>query len=73
LASFGDALCLSPVNVLSENTTNQMALERIALLYPSILFLLSTLPNQQEYQIEVDNVLFLIVKQLEFFVESFTN
>jgi Rho guanine nucleotide exchange factor 7 len=52
LTSFGDALCLSPVNVLSENTTNQMALERIALLYPSILFLLSTLPHQQEYQIE---------------------
>jgi len=31
-----------------------MQLERIALLYPTTLFLLSTLSNQQEYQIEVD-------------------
>ncbi len=48
--SFGDAICLSPVNIISENL-GQIALERIAILYPSTLFLLST--TQQEYQIEV--------------------
>ncbi len=52
--SFGDAICLSPVNVLPDNNTHQTSLERIAILYPSTLFLLSTLPNQQEYQIEVN-------------------
>ncbi|UJR28286.1 hypothetical protein I4U23_009534 [Adineta vaga] len=53
LSSYGDAICLSPVNVLSENL-GQIALERIAILYPSTLFLLSTTPStvQQEYQIE---------------------
>lgn len=49
LSSFGDALCLSPVNILSENA-GQNALERIAILYPTTLFLLSS--TQQEYQIE---------------------
>ncbi|CAF4385551.1 unnamed protein product, partial [Adineta steineri] len=52
LASLGDALCLSPVSVILDNNVHQMPLERIAILYPSTLFLLSTLPNQQEYQIE---------------------
>ncbi|CAF0864909.1 unnamed protein product [Rotaria sordida] len=54
LISFGDAICLSPVNILSENL-GQIALERIAILYPSTLFLLSTIKSstaQQEYQIE---------------------
>ncbi|CAF0752716.1 unnamed protein product [Adineta steineri] len=54
LNSFGDAVCLSPVNILSENL-GQNALERIAILYPSTLFLLSTITSstaQQEYQIE---------------------
>jgi hypothetical protein len=50
LTSFGDAISLSPVNILSENV-GQIVLERIAILYPSTLFLLST--TQQEYQIEV--------------------
>jgi hypothetical protein len=50
LSSFGEALCLSPVNILSENL-GQVALERIAILYPSTLILLST--TQQEYQLEV--------------------
>jgi hypothetical protein len=43
-------MCLTPVHIVSENL-GQVALERIAILYPSTLFLLSTL--QQEYQIEV--------------------
>ncbi|CAF0844801.1 unnamed protein product [Rotaria sordida] len=54
LISFGDAICLSPVNILSENL-GQIALERIVILYPSTLFLLSTIKSstaQQEYQIE---------------------
>jgi hypothetical protein len=58
LTSFGDAVCLSPVNILSENL-GQIALERIAILYPTTLFLLSTIassPAQQEYQIEVNFV-----------------
>ncbi len=42
--------------MLSENNNNQIALERIALLYPTTLFLLSTLSNQQEYQIEVNEL-----------------
>jgi len=50
LTSFGDAIGLCPVNILSENL-GQIALERIAILYPSTLFLLSN--TQQEYQIEV--------------------
>jgi hypothetical protein len=58
LSSYGDALCLSPVNVLSDNNNNnnnnQMPFERIAILYPTTLFLLSSSSNQQEYQIEVD-------------------
>jgi len=49
LSSFGDAICLSPVNILSENL-GQIALERIAILYSSTLFLLST--SQQEYYVE---------------------
>ncbi|CAF0872682.1 unnamed protein product [Adineta ricciae] len=52
LASFGDALCLSPVNVLIDNNITQITFERIAILYPTALILLSTLSNQQEYQIE---------------------
>jgi hypothetical protein len=56
LNSFGDAICLCPVNIFSENV-GQIALERIAILYPSTLFLLST--TQQEYQIEVFVFFFL--------------
>ncbi len=55
MTSFGDAVCLSPVNILSE-TLGHIALERIAILYPSTLFLLSTMTSsavQQEYQVEV--------------------
>ncbi|UJR21197.1 hypothetical protein I4U23_024295 [Adineta vaga] len=52
LSSMGDALCLSPVNVLIDNNVNQITFERIAILYPTSLILLSTLPNQQEYQLE---------------------
>ncbi|CAF3612241.1 unnamed protein product [Rotaria sordida] len=52
LKSFGDALCLSPVNVLLENSVTQTPLERIAILYPSTLVLLSNSSNQQEYHIE---------------------
>lgn len=51
LSSYGDALCLSPVNVLIENA-NSTSLERIAILYPTALVLLSTVGNSQEYQIE---------------------
>ncbi|CAF1320563.1 unnamed protein product [Adineta ricciae] len=54
LSSYGDAICLCPVNILSENL-GQIALERIAILYPSTLFLLSTTTSsgaQQEYQVE---------------------
>ncbi|CAM4880314.1 unnamed protein product [Rotaria socialis] len=54
LISFGDAICLSPVNILSE-TLGQIALERIAILYQSTLFLLSSIKSsnaQQEYQVE---------------------
>jgi hypothetical protein len=49
-------LCLSPVNVLLENNINQTPLERIAILYPTTLFLLSSSSNQQEYHIEVDEL-----------------
>jgi len=52
LTAYGDALCLSPVNVLIENT-NSTSFERVAILYPTILVLLSTVDNSQEYQIEV--------------------
>jgi hypothetical protein len=55
----GDAICLSPVNILSENL-GQIALERIAILYPTTLFLLSTITSssvQQEYQVEVNFII----------------
>ncbi|CAF3413697.1 unnamed protein product [Rotaria sp. Silwood1] len=52
LKSLGDALCLSAVNVLLENSVTQIPCERIAILYPSTLVLLSTSSNQQEYYIE---------------------
>ena len=48
-----DALCLSPVNILPESSVTHIPFERIALLYPSSLFLLSTSSNQHEYHIEV--------------------
>ncbi|CAF5169752.1 unnamed protein product, partial [Rotaria magnacalcarata] len=40
------------VNILTEHNGTQVSLERIAILYPSTLFLLSTSSNQQEYHIE---------------------
>ncbi|CAF1590650.1 unnamed protein product [Rotaria magnacalcarata] len=52
LKSYGDALCISSVNILTEHNGTQVSLERIAILYPSTLFLLSTSSNQQEYHIE---------------------
>ena len=50
----GDALCISPLNVLPESSETYIPFEGIALLYSSSLFLLSTSSNQHEYHIEVD-------------------
>ena len=50
----GDALCLSPVNVLPESSETHIPFEGIAPLCSSSLFLLSTSSNQHEYHIEVD-------------------
>ncbi|CAF4439531.1 unnamed protein product, partial [Rotaria magnacalcarata] len=35
LKSYGDALCISSVNILTEHNGTQVSLERIAILYPS--------------------------------------
>ncbi|CAF1233167.1 unnamed protein product, partial [Didymodactylos carnosus] len=49
LSSYGEALCLTPVNVIFENGQSS---ERIALLYSSVLIFLSITNSPQEYKFE---------------------
>lgn len=69
LDALGDSLCLSSVHVLSDSSQYQIILERIALLYPTVLFLLSSSSMIEGHRLEVKRLKLSLRKEnvLSFF------